>query len=450
MGVQGKKIPVHDLRVGMFVSDLDRPWHETPFPIQGFYIRSQDEIRALISYCRAVFVDVSERRTPTEADTGVPAFGAKGRQDTEKSLKLPPVHIRNPHRYETGTSIQREIRHAEKVFADIQAALGKVYVQAAAGESLDLAIAQQAAESMVQSIIRNPDALIWLSRVRRRDQYTYRHSVNTAVWALVFGRQLGLQPDVLRQLGIGALLCQLGKAKLPRRMLKSETELTSDDLSIYRSYADIGAQMLETAGVTQGVVNIVRCHRERHNGTGFAQGITGEKIPLLAKMAGLAAHYESMIEPRADLRPLTPAQAVARLYDSRNIEFQEDLVEQFIQAVGVYPTGTFVALSDNQVGVVLTHRPDRRLWPKIMIVADQERNPLEQGRLIDLAEYNEGRTHQESLQIASSLPSGLAEVNPAFYDALETRSWRQRLSGFRSRGSLRPVAPDSAGQPRSL
>lgn len=428
MGVRQKKIAVHDLRVGMFVSDLDRPWHQTPFPIQGFYIRTEDEIRALISYCRTVFVDVAERRSSAETEPTLRVFGLRKRDDGERSLKLPPVSIRHPRHYSIATPIQREVKQAKKIYADIQASLEKVCAQVASGGILDIASTEEAAEGMVRSVIRNPDALIWLSRVRQRDKYIYSHSLHTAIWALIFGRQLGFQPTVLKQLGVGALLCHIGKAKLPQRLMKSETELVSDDLKTYHSYAEVGAQLLEAAGVASFIVSIVRCHRERHNGTGFARGITGEKIPLLAKVAGLADYYETMIEPRENVTPLTSAQAVARLYDVRNKQFQEDLVERFIQAVGVYPTGTIVALSDNQVGVVLSHRPNRRLWPTVLVMTDQHRNPLKEGKVLDLAAYNEARKSNDSLQIAGCLPFGLSSLDPAAYGVTGRRSrwgWRQ-------------------------
>lgn len=431
MGVHQKKVAVHDLRVGMFVSDLDRPWHQTPFPIQGFYIRNEEEIRALISYCRTVYVDVPETRGALEDPAGSPTFSTGSRRSGEKDLQLPPVQIRNPRHYEASSPLPREVKQAEKMVAEVQEALHKVYANAAVGEPVDAAATEKAAESMVRSIIRNPDALIWLTRVRHRDEYTFSHSLNTAVWALVFGRALGLQPDVLKQLGTGALLCHIGKAKLPQRLLRSETELAAEELAAYRSYVETGAQMLEAAGMAPIVVSVVRYHRERHNGNGFPQGVMGTKIPLLAKLAGLADHYESMIEPREDVVPLSPAQAVARLYESRNRQFQEDLVERFIQAIGVYPTGTVVALSDNQVGVVLSHRPHRRLWPKVMVMTDQNRVPLKDGKIIDLAEHNEGKSTVDALQIAGCLPFGLPGLDPAAYgvSGSGTRwSWRQLVS----------------------
>lgn len=433
MGVRQKKIAAHDLAVGMFVSDLDRPWHETPFPIQGFHIRSEDEIRALVSYCRHVFVDVAESRGSVAAESAeAPIFTRRGKnRGGSQSLKLPPVHIRNPKEYTASVPLKKEIRDGEKALADAGKALAAVMDQLACGEMPDLKQARAAASAMTQSILRNPDALLWLTRVQRHDEYSYQHALNAAVWSLVFGRHLGLESNVLEHLATGTLLAHVGKIKLPKALIERETMLEADEFEVFKTYVSLGAGILEEQGLPEPVLNVVRFHRERHNGSGFPGGLTGDRIPLLAKIAGLVDHYESLIEPRPGQTPLSPAQAVSSLYESRNIEFQEDLVERFIQAVGVYPTGTLIELNTSQVAVVLSHRPNRRLWPKVLVMTDSQGQPLKTGKIVDLAQYNEGRSLQEALQIRGCMPFGTADVDPCRYEvtgATSRWSW-QHLVG---------------------
>lgn len=124
--------------------------------------------------------------------------------------------------------------------------------------------------------------------------------------------------------------------------------------------------MLENGGLSRAVLSVVQGHRERHNGSGFPEGVRGDRIPLLAKVAGIAEFFESLIAPRSHAEPMTPAKAVTLLYEMRNIEFQEDLVENFIQAIGIYPTGSLVELTDGQRGIVVSHSPERRLWSRVM------------------------------------------------------------------------------------
>ncbi len=432
MGVRQKKIAVHNLGVGMFVSGLDRPWHETPFPIQGFYIRSEDEIRTLTSYCRHVYVDVAEARGKVAVETGdSPIFSRRTRRAGAQSLKLPPIHIRNPREYEATVPLKREVRQAEKALAEANLALRHVIEVLESGDVPNLEATRSAVREMTDSILRNPDALLWLTRVQRYDNYAYQHSINAAVWSLVLGRQLGLEPTVLERLGMGALLSQVGKTALPKRLLENESMLDAEDFALYKTYVNHGVELLSGQGLPEPVLNVVRFHRERHNGSGFPNGITGDRIPLLAKITGLVDHYEELIQPRPGRTPLSPAQAVAQLYESRNIEFQEDLVERFIQAIGVYPTGTLVELNTSQVAVVLSHRPNRRLWPKVLVMTDSEGQPMKTGKIIDLADYNEGRSLQEALQIRGCMPFGSTDIDPRNYEvtgASSRWSW-QHLVG---------------------
>ena len=428
MGVQRKKIPVQELEVGMFVADLDRPWHETPFPIQGFYIRNQQEIDQLIRCCRHVFVDVAEGRQKVQSAAGAGAPQAGGKSRTERVVKLPAVRIRNPHHYETTRSLKRELKDVEPLLGDVEKALDRVSDSIATGEQrLDTDALESVARSMVDSVARNPDALLWLSRVHSRDNYTYRHSLNLSIWALLLGRQLGLDPDVLQKLSMGALLSHVGKAKLSGSPRIGESQLSTQQWQEYSQYPELGAKIAQAAGLPRIVVNVIRYHRERHNASGFPLGVGGEELPLLAKVVGLVDYYESLIEPRETHDQLTPAQAVSRLYERRNSLFQEDLVDHFIQAVGVYPTGTIVELSSRELGVVISHTPKRRLWPSVLVLTDQSHNPLKNGHIVDLAKQQE---EGGDLKITNCMPLGYGGIDPSRYEvtgAGSRWSWRHLM-----------------------
>ncbi|XOZ34399.1 HD-GYP domain-containing protein [Halomonadaceae bacterium KBTZ08] len=418
MGVQRRKIPVQELEVGMFVSDLDRPWHETPFPIQGFYLRNQRELDQVSWYCRYVHVDVPEKRgsVARSSTLGLGGGGAAPHTDSDKILKLPAVKIRNPHHYTTTRPLRKEIRDVQPVLGKLEKALDRVRETLSNAESqVDVEAVSTVARTMAESVARNPDALLWLSRVQSRDDYAYRHSLNISIWALLLGRQLGLDPDVLHKLALGALLSQIGKARLPEGMQGPETELTSEQWQTYCHYPETGARIAAESGLPRVVVNVIRYHRERHNGSGFPQGVNGEYIPLLAKLVGLVAYYEGLIEPRDKSCQLTPAQAVSRLFQCRNSQFQEDLVEQFIQAVGVYPTGTVVELASSEVGVVVSHTPKRRLWPSVMVLTDADKQPLKQGHIVDLAKQNEEMAEPDA-RIVDCKPYGYGGIDPSQYE----------------------------------
>ncbi|KAA1173851.1 DUF3391 domain-containing protein [Marinobacter salinexigens] len=419
MGVQQKKVAVHDLEVGMFVSDLDRPWHQTPFPIQGFHIRSQDDIRAVSSHCRWVMVDVAEIRESLELSDAKPVvFGrnAKSRGRGRDVLQLPPISIREPLVYEEVTSFRKEIRTSRQLLGDVEASLHRLFETIRSEGVADLKPIARLTSQMVSSVVRQPDALLWLARTRQHDDFLYRHALNTAVWALVCGRQLGLNEGLLNHLCVGCLLSQVGKTELSQDMLAREGQLDQEEFAEYKTYVARGVAKLSGTGLSRAVLSVIQGHRERHNGSGFPEGVRGDRIPLLAKIAGLAEFFESLVGPRDGGEPVTPARAVTMLYDMRNIEFQEDLIEVFIQAIGIYPTGSLVELTDGQRGIVISHSRERRLWPRVMVMTDTDRKPLKSAKIVDLARFNEERDAAEAVTVRECLPHGSEGLNPAGYD----------------------------------
>ncbi len=419
MGIQQRKIAVHDLASGMYVSDQDRPWHQTPFPIQGFHIRSQDDVRTLTSHCSWVMIDVAQARESKDVSgNGKSAFARSACQHRKgrEELQLPPLHIREPADYKVKTTLQKEIKASRQLLEDTEQALHRLFETVRYDGVADLKPIALITSKMVSSVIRQPNALLWLSRTRQHDDYLYRHALNTSVWALVCGRQLGLNEGLLNHLGLGCLLSQVGKTKLPENLLNREELLDAEEFARYRTYVAQGVEMLSRSGFSRAVLSVVQGHRERHNGSGFPEGIRGDRIPLLAKIAGVAEFFESLIEPRNTSEPMTPAKAVTLLYDMRNIEFQEDLIESFIQSIGIYPTGSLVELTDGQRGIVVSHSPERRLWPRVMVMTDVNQQPLKSAKIIDLASYNEGRSANETVTVRECLPHGTDGLDPSHYD----------------------------------
>ncbi|MDC0663270.1 HD-GYP domain-containing protein [Marinobacter sp. SS21] len=429
MGVSQKKVAAHSLQVGMFVSDLDRPWHQTPFPIQGFRIRSDDDVKSVASYCSWVMIDVPEKRSADVFDQGsVPIFQRRRPASpggSQEVVQLPPIQIKSPVAYPETAAFRKELRASEKLVQATDEALRQVLDRVRAGEIPDLRSLASAAQSMATSVTRNPDALLWLSRMQHYDDYLHQHGVNTAVWGLVFGRFLGLEKGLLNHLALGCLLAQVGKVDLPATLLRDEDSLSSQEFTEYKSYVVRGLERLQDTGLSRAVTSIIQFHRERHNGSGFPEGLRGDRIPLLAKIAGLMEYYESLISPRDSARAQTPAQAVAYLYETRNIEFQEDLVEKFIQAIGIYPIGTLVELSDGQRGVVVSHSPERRLLPKVMVMTNQEHQSLKQAKIINLARHNAELSAESSLLVKGCLPRGTDGLDPGRFDVTGAESrWR--------------------------
>ncbi len=421
MSTSRMKIEVNFLKEGMYIADLDCPWHKTPFPLQGFYIRNDDDVKALAGYCKYVYVDEKKARTKHVYESRVTQ---KPKQENQKKhdkaeddhsaqvVMLPPLVIKSPQTYQVKTTIKKEVSRTEKLHRHVYEAISGVFATLHGGGKVSIAETENVAEGMVESVVRNPDALVWLSKMSEEDAYSYQHSVKSSIWALVFGRHLGLDKSLLKTLAMGVLLSHIGKTRLSSELLQKSVKLTEEEHVEYQNYVQHGVEILEEMDdLPNGVISIVKYHQERHNGTGYPQSVTGGKIPLLAKIAGLVDYYQVLISPRDDSQGLSPLQAVSKLFELRNITFQEDLVERFIEAVGVYPTGTLVELSSHEVGIVTGHNLDRRLFPKIMIVLDDHKYPLKDAKVVDLKEWNQHKAGEDGLYISDSLPKGAYNID---------------------------------------
>ena len=378
MSLKQIKIQTLDLQEGMYVTRLDRPWLETPYKIQGFLIKNQKEIERLLQHTEYVFVDTERSR---EKHNG---SAPPDRLLTENEKKEFVTQIK-PRNYIDKTNFKQELTVAQENHTVLGSTAEIVMADIANNKTLNLPVLRKAINPMVESVIRNPEAFSWLTRMKSKDDYTYKHSVSSAVWSVALGRQLGLPKRDLQALGMGALLFDVGKMKLPEKLINNPNRFNQTEFKLVKKHVDYSVEIVQSIpGIDNKIVEMIATHHERHNGSGYPNGLKGNKIPLFGKIAGLTDCYDALTSDRAFQSATSPHDAVRKLYDWSNIDFQAELVEQFIQLVGVYPVGTLIELSDARVGIVVAHHRELRLRPKIMLILDKNKNPFSRFDVIDL------------------------------------------------------------------
>ncbi len=387
MKVQVEKLTINELKLGMFISQLDRPWIDTPFPLQGFLLSEQSQLDKLATLCNHVYVDYE--KSP-DYHFAPHAISRHSRQPTV--AKRPTLDGRlgqfEPVYYETTRSLKKEVAAASLYHSEVVRTVLRVTKELRADKPLNLRAVRKAASVLVHSIVRNPDAMVWLVRLKDEDSYSYHHGVRCAILASVFGRQLGLPKSILENLATGALLMDVGLTALPRQLVQTNVDDMSDEQrQQWQRHVEFSMQRLQDcSGINDQILALVQYHHERHDGSGFPFGLQGKRIPILARIAGLVDYYDSLTSPRPGIKALTSTKAVSCLYEQRDKAFQASLIEQFIQSIGVYPTGTPVELSSGEVAVVVAQNTKRRLRPEIMLVLDRNKQPLVQPRIVDLLE----------------------------------------------------------------
>lgn len=394
------KMLTADLELGMYVSGLDRPWLETPFVLQGFRVASEDDLKTLRRYCQYVYVDIEKSQQQEHV------LQRKQRIQRPRLSRQALFPTRKLTSYQDSSDWAEEYPRAESAVKQLSQGVEEIFQHARDGAAVDVVRVKRSVEPMIDSISRNPDACIWLARLKQQDQYTYQHSLGASIWAVALGRQLGLPRSDLRSLAVGGLLFDVGKLRIDPELLHTERPLSVEEFAEMREHVRYGIEMLgETGLMNTDVLDMVAHHHERHNGSGYPQGLKGDAIPVFARIAAIVDCYDAITSHRSYASATSPSAAIKMLYEAKDIDFQAELVEEFIQAVGIYPAGTLVELSSGEVAVVVAEYRTRRLRPRVMIILDADKRPVTGVHMVDLLRETQC-VDGSSLEIVAGLEPG--------------------------------------------
>lgn len=362
------KLPAMNLEPGMFVAELDRPWLETPFALQGFVIQDAEEVLYVSNYVDHVFVDAEYT-------------GAR------QSLQLAVAAMESAPRKRL--ALREEFKRTRVSFENAAITLDRVFETLRSGGQNDIAAVQAAVNPLIEGVFRNQDAVAALLRLKESGEYRYHHGVSMAVWAAILGRHIGLHRHELEKLAVGCAMCDVGMTQLPPELLDQAENLTIAQRRIIRAHPKMGAELVAgSSNVDIEILSIIENHHERMDGSGYPRGIEGAAIPLLARIAGLVDTYDAMITPRPYAPARTSHEATQELLDCKGQKFQDSLVEQFVQAIGLFPTGTMVELNTGEVAIVVAQNTARRLKPELIIVLNNDKERLPTPRIVDLAKQS--------------------------------------------------------------
>ncbi|MGB0449228.1 MAG: HD-GYP domain-containing protein [Porticoccaceae bacterium] len=432
MSLQQLKVFIHELEVGMFVSALDKPWAETPFPIQGFMIKSIADASRVKAYCDYVYIDVAKGASPMDlkaassanssytssALTGSGPSVAAGRNpinsistsplenkhSANSRSSVPRSFVVKPYIYNKTVELAKEIPAARRVMNNLVGCLSVATRQITRGGNFNLDQLQETVDDMVDSVVRCPDAFTWLLRLRAKDPHTHDHSIRSSLWATQFARHIGLEIDQLKDLCLATLLKDVGKAGMDRKLLRSANRNPEEEAE-FRSFVSASVENLKHSGFdNRRVLNIIKFHCERYNGSGFPKGCTGKRIPFLAAVAGIASEFDRLCNPREVAETLTPSKATGRLYELRGHAFAEDLVIEFIRSVGLYPAGTVVELSTGDMGMVVEQNPKSQLSPRVAVFKENQKGTDEPNYIfVDLKNEEKARSQLRNFGARRSL-----------------------------------------------
>ena len=393
-------IPVQLLKVEMYVSALDRPWLGTPFPIQGFKITSPDDIDLVSSICKHVYIDAEKSEFGLLLpDRHIFGKNSISKNQLNKPLKYsyrPPVAKYHGNQvYMNKYSFDEELKNVGNIYQLTQNTMNQISEDLKLGRNIDIDEMKKVSKICVESIFNNKDSLLWFSLIKNCDRYTSDHSLNVAILSTAFARHLGFSKKVLNIIALCGLLHDVGKVNIPLNILNKEGKLTEDEFAIMKQHPTLGRDiLLKQTNIPPEVIDATYSHHERIDGSGYPEGKKGLEIPFYAQLVAIIDSYDAITSDRCYQNSRTTLKALAMLYKSTENLYDEKLIKNFIQWLGIYPLGSIVEMNNGEVGIVLSGDPEWKTKPRVALLLDEEKNNRPQ-RIVDLTKGDVDRQGKE-------------------------------------------------------
>ncbi len=379
-----KKIAVEQLQPGMYVHDMNCGWMSHPFIMSRFLVEDDRVASKLTDWgIREVYIDTEK---------GDDIQGARSEADVDEEIhqkvvaaatSVEPLRAEVPLKYEMVT--------ARKIHAEAVHLIHSIMTDVRLGKQVEMERVEPMVERIAESILRNRDALIILGRIKRKDQYTFHHSVSVCALMTAFMKSLDLDADMIRQAGIGGLLHDIGKTQIPETILNKPGRLTEEEFEIMKGHVPLGVQILEQAGGVSTIATLVAAqHHERYDGSGYPARLKADGLSMLGQLASIVDVYDAITSDRVYHERIEPAAALRKIFEWSEYYFNRELVEHFIRIIGIYPVGTMVALHSGLLGVIVEQGKTDLLKPVVCVVYDKKWETKVGPIRVDLADQKPG------------------------------------------------------------
>jgi|UPI0004AF7D28 HD-GYP domain len=366
-----KNISIQDIKLGMFVVSVTRQTGDIEF--KPGLVSSATTCRSLRSMgVLEVKIDLT-----------------RSKHQQEEILENPESNLApSPQSQEIMSSFEKaEARkQTQKLYAEAKTLQTKLLASLKKGEVVDIAPLEEMADELVDSIFTNPDAMIYLSRIRDKDTYLMEHSLNVGMLLANFGRYLKLSRQMIKELLVGGLLHDTGKVMIPDEVLHKPGRLTPEEFDIMKTHVEYGIQILDKAeGITKTMRTVLANHHERLDGLGYPRGLQGLELCLVSRMSTIVDVYDALTADRCYKKGMQATQAFRILLQGSGTQFDELLVSKFIKCMGIHPTGTLVKLKSGKLAIVIERNDSAPLQPVVKIIYSTVGKHYLDVKMIDLA-----------------------------------------------------------------
>ena len=374
-----KKISVRDLRVGMHLDGLCGSWMNHPFWRTKFVITDPADISSIRdSGITEVWID-SAKGKDVEAPQPVAAAPAAELAPTPASAQPAAAPAKR-------TSMAEEVKRAARICETAKGAVVSMFQEIRMGNAIVAAEADELVEEISSSVMRNPGALISLSRLKTADDYTYMHSVAVCALMVATGRQLALSEAEVREVGMAGLLHDLGKALMPMDVLNKPGRLTDEEFAIIKKHPEEGHRILVEGGSVGDIpLDVCLRHHEKVDGTGYPGRLKDNEISLYAKMGAVCDVYDAITSNRPYKAGWDPAESIRKMAEWAQGHFDPKVFQAFVKSIGIYPIGSLVRLHSGRLGVVVDQTEKSLLTPKVKVFFSTKSNARISPEVLDMS-----------------------------------------------------------------
>ncbi len=387
-----KQIRADQLKPGMYIHDLNCGWMDHPFMTNAFHVRDQSTVEKIVNLgIRELYIDTVKGADVWEART-------QGEVNAELD-----VRIREIARKQTDkpivTELKEEAVRAHRLHGEANKIVRHMMEDVRLGQQIQVERVEPLVEGMVDSIFRNQDALLPLARLKNHDDYTFEHSVSVCALLVAFGRGMKLERQQIKELALGGLLHDVGKAKIPDSILNKPAKLSDEEFATMQSHVAQSVLLLKDApGISRIALQVAGEHHERFDGTGYPRKLDGEHISLYGQMAAIVDVYDAISSERVYHKGMPASMALKKLLEWSAHHFDPQLVQTFIRAIGIYPTGTLVRLESNRMGVVVEQNEGNLLEPVVRVFYHAAKQHYLPPEIVNLAKTQDRIASFESFE----------------------------------------------------
>jgi HD-GYP domain-containing protein (c-di-GMP phosphodiesterase class II) len=399
------RIEPTELELGHFVTRLDIPWSETRFPLQGVLIDTPEKKRWMENHC--AWVVISHARSPNKS---IPLRRLPMGRNGASEAPEPAAPARHRRLSMSGRVDAESLAVALDIYADLDERVHELAEQFQRGREVDVTSARSVVSRLASALDHHAAALVWLTRIKERDDYTAQHCLNASILSIGLANALDWDEDKIEYAGLAGLLHDLGKLRIAPEILNKPGPLTAEEYEIIKTHTTVGHELLVgEGGLPEAIHEAVLHHHERPDGRGYPYGISGSDIPPLARLVGIVDAYDAITSQRVYDPARSHHDALGILWKERNRQFDGPMVEAFTQYLGWVTPGTLVRLTSGELALVLQGREGRGLLPLVRLL-ERDGEDYRLGATLDLARHRPEQG-DAPVRVAEVLPDGSEDVD---------------------------------------